>query len=258
MKNDASSPMNLAEARMIAAAATRADLASPGPELAAALDVLRSDPAEWTTWTQERQRDQCIASALGGVSPPPGLREQILAVHAAQRRTHPRRRFLLAWAAGLTVMGGVGIAAHWLMGRPSPSVGGGGTSLAAAAAHFLDREWDHAFELTAGTLGELRRFLETSEAAGSMDPGKGFDQLATIGCRRFSWRGETAILVCFRTRGDKAVVHVVSVPRTAVGADAAEARSLFREGRWHAASWIRGARAYVALSDQPLDVKEWG
>ena len=71
MNKDFSQPMNLAEARMIAAAATTADLAAPAPELSAALEILRSRPDEWAAWMQERQRDQSIASAFGTVSPPP-------------------------------------------------------------------------------------------------------------------------------------------------------------------------------------------
>lgn len=258
MNNDLSHPMNFAEARMIAAAATTADLDAPGPELSAALEILRSHPDEWAAWTQERRRDQCIALAFRTVSPPPGLREQILAAQGAQQRVHPRRRFVLAWAAGLAVMGGAGIAARWMFGRPATAVGSPEASLAAAAAYFLDREWDHVFEHTGGSLVELQAFLESSGAAGAMDPGDGFGKLATLGCRRFSWRGEVAVLVCFRTPGDTAIVHVVAVPRTAVGPEAPEALSLFREGRWHAASWIRGGRAYVALSDQPLDPGQWG
>jgi hypothetical protein len=257
MNNDLSHPLNLAEARMIASAATTADLAAPGPELSAALEILRSHPVEWAAWMQERERDQCIASAFSTVAPPPGLREQILAAHGAQQRVHPRRRFVLAWAAGLAVVGGAGIAARWMFGRPAPAVGSPASSLAAAAAYFLDREWDHIFEHTGGRLAELQAFLAGSGAAGAMDPGQGFDPLGTLGCRRFSWRGEVAVLVCFRTRGDTAIVHVVSVTRTAVGPEAPESLSFFREGRWHAASWLRGGRAYVALSDQPLDRGHW-
>jgi hypothetical protein len=258
MNNDPSIPMNLAEARMIVAAATTADLAAPGEELSAALDVLRNDPAEWAAWLAEHQRDQCIASAFSTVAPPPGLRDQILAAHGAQQRVHPRRRFVLAWAAGLAVMGGAGIAARWMFGRPSSPVAAPHATLASAASWFLDREWDHVFEHMAGTLGELRQFLESSGAPGVMEPGEGFDRLATIGCRRFPWKEQVAVLVCFRTPGDTAIVHVVSVPRTALGPEAPEALSLFREGRWHAASWIRGGRAYVALSDQPLEPGQWG
>ena len=257
MNNDPSHPMNLAEARMIASAATTADLAAPGPELSAALGILRSHPDEWAAWMEERERDQRIASAFSTVCPPPGLREQILAAQGAQQRVHPRRRFVLAWAAGLAVMGGAGIAARWMFGQPNSSAGSPERSLAAAAAYFLDREWDHVFEHTGGRLAELQAFLESSGASAGMDPGEGFGKLATLGCRRFSWRGEVAVLVCFRTPGDTAIVHVVAVPRAAVGPEAPEALSLFREGRWHAASWIRGGRAYVALSDQPLDRGHW-
>lgn len=258
MNDNADSPMNLAEARMIAAAATAADLAAPGAELSAALDVLRRHPAEWSAWMQERQRDQHIATAFNTVCPPPGLRDQILAAHAAHRRAHPRRRFLLAWAAGLAVVCGAGMAGRWLLEKSRSPLGAREDSLASAAAYFLDREWDHVFEHTAGNLDELRRFLEASGAAGTMDPGVGFEGLATIGCRRFPWKGEVAVLVCFWTPGDAAIVHVVSVPRAALGAEAPEALFHFREGRWHAASWIRGGRAYVALSDQPLDPEPWG
>jgi hypothetical protein len=257
MNTDPSPPMNLAEARMIVAAATTADLADPGPELSAALEILRSHPAEWAAWMQQRQRDQCIASAFSTVSPPPGLREQILAAHGAQQRAHPRRRFVLAWAAGLAVVGGAGTAARWMFTRSSSPVTAPEGSLASAASWFLDVGWDHNFDHTAGTLGELRGFLGAAGEAGAMDPGEGFERLATIGCRRFSWRGHVAVLVCFRTPGDTAIVHVVAVPRAAVGPEAPEALSLFREGRWHAASWIRGVRAYVALSDQPLDRGHW-
>lgn len=258
MNTDPASPMNLSEARMIVSAATAADLAAPGAELSAALEILRSHPDEWAAWMQERQRDQCIASAFRTVSPPPGLRDQIVAAHGAQQRVHPRRRFVLAWAAGLAVMGGTGIAARWMFGRPSAPVAAPHATLASAASWFLDREWDHVFEHMAGTLGELRQFLESSGVPGAMEPGEGFDQLATIGCRRFPWKGQVAVLVCFRTPGDTAIVHVVSAPRSAVGAEASETLSLFREGRWHAASWLRGGRAYVALSDQPLDPGKWG
>ena len=250
MNPDLSSSMNLDEARLIAGAATAADLNAPGPELSVALEVLRKHPDTLAAWVQERRIDECIASAFSTISPPPGLRAQILAAHTAQQRTHPRRRFLLAWAAGLTVVSGLGITTRWFFGRRSPPVPTGFGAFAAAAAHFLDSEWDHVFEHSSSNLHELQRFLETSGASGAMEPGGRFDELVTIGCRRFHWRGQVAVLVCFRTRGGTAMVHVVSVARMAVGTDAAESTSLFQEGRWHAASWIRGERAYVALSDR--------
>ena len=251
------SPMTLPGARLIVSAATTADLANPSEELSAALKYLRNHRDDWTAWQQEHQRDQAIARTFGTVGPPPGLRDQILAAQGAQHRAHPRRRFVLAWAAGLALVAGSGVAARWMLGRSEALVAGRDASLAAAASHFLDREWDHVFDHTAETLDDLRQFLERAGEPETLDPGDGFDRLSTLGCRRFSWKGQVAVLVCFRTAGDGGIVHVISVPRAAVGPEAREALNLFREGRWHAASWTRGGRAYVALSSQPLDPGHW-
>jgi hypothetical protein len=249
--------MTLPGARLVVSAATTADLANPSQELAAALEFLKNHRDDWTAWQQEQQRDQAIARTFGTVGPPPGLRDQILAAQGAQHRPQARRRFLLAWAAGLALVAGAGIATRWMPGKSDALAALRDGSLAAAASHFLDREWDHVFDHTAGTLDDLRQFLEREGEPGALDPGDGFDRLSTLGCRRFSWKGQVAVLVCFRTAGDGTIVHVISVPRAAVGPEAREDLDLFREGRWHAASWTRGGRAYVALSSQPLDPGHW-
>lgn len=248
--------MSLVEARMIADAASEADLAAPGGELVAAMEVLRSHPAEWERFQQQRRCDAVIAAALATVAPPPGLRAEILAAQATQERVHPRRRFLLAWAAGLVGLAGGGLAARWILGgRVEPA--GAAETLAAAAARFLDAEWDHVFEDSSASLDGLQRHLAANGQPGIMEPGDGFEGLTTLGCRRFGWRGQVAVLVCFRSRDGSTVVHVVSVPRETLAAPEGGVTFL-REGRWHGAFWQRGARAYVALSDQPLDRGQWG
>lgn len=257
MKYPPTLPMTRPRARLIVSAATTADLANPAEELSAALKFLRSHPDDWTAWLQEHQRDQVIACTFGTIGPPPGLRNQILAAQGTQHQAYPRRRFVLAWAASLALVAGSGIAARWILGNSDSRVADPDPSLASAASHFLDREWDHVFDHTAGTLDELRHFLEGAGEPGSFDPGDGFNRLSTIGCRRFSWKEQVAVLICFRASGDGTIVHVISVPRAAVGPEIRKDLNRFREGRWHAASWIRGEHAYVALSSQPLDPGHW-
>lgn len=245
--------MNLDEARLILASVTAHDLDDPGPEVASALDVLKQHPGEFEKWTREHALDGRIAEALGGIEPPPGLREQILAARDADRRLHPRRRFVFAWAAGLVAVAGAG-AGLWWHGRRSGEVQRtDAEALAADAAYFLDREWDHLFEHRDSELAGLKAFLDGSGTPGTLDLGGGFAGLTGIGCRRFRWRGHTAVLACFRTRGDAGVVHVVSVPRTALASDVPMPTAGFREGRWNAALWVRADRVYLALSDLPLE-----
>jgi hypothetical protein len=135
--------MTRPRARLIVSAATTADLANPAEELSAALKFLRSHPDDWTAWLQEHQRDQVIACTFGTIGPPPGLRDQILAAQGTQHQAYPRRRFVLAWAASLALVAGSGIAARWILGNSDSRVADPDPSLASAASHFLDREWDH-------------------------------------------------------------------------------------------------------------------
>ncbi len=236
------------EARFLLAAVRSDRLPPDDPRVAEALQLARTDPALREWWQREQDFDHAMAAHLAALRPPPQLRNQILAGQRAskpfRRWTLPRPRRLLALAAGLTLLAAA--LSLFITGRTA-----GPDRLASEVARFLDEEWDHDFEHSSSSFGNLKDWLAAKRPGLIFEVPPNLASQPTFGCLVFSWRGYEANLICFRVAELQTVVHVVSLPADCIPSFDDPAPRLQKSGMWNTATWRQGSRIYVALSIAP-------
>ena len=217
------------------------------PEIAAARAVVAQDPDAHHFLEGEHALDDAIAHQLGGLQPPPGLKESILAGLAlpepSPRPAVPRRRAVLM-AVSLLIVSTLA-AVVWL-----PVL----TSRPDSFASFLTEMRDflpQGFRLhyaNADLAAVARWFAETHDIAHYQVPLALATQTRATGCRTIDWYGQKAALICFYTSDGK-VVHLVVLDRAAVPDPPTSARpSYARRDQWTSATWSAGDKAYLVLS----------
>lgn len=180
------------------------------PALGGALAQAKEDPALGAWLARSQAFDAAIAARVREVTPPPGLRESILAgaqisVAEARSRWRPSWLAIAAAVAVLFVVGGT----LWLApGRQSVRVPAGFADFALNDLH------------TPGHIGDpdstTRHWLSTSTAA--LDSGAMPIDLARMqdqGCRSLRFQGRQVFEVCF-ARGGKEF-HLYVLPRPGEG-----------------------------------------
>lgn len=234
------------EAKFILVAARHRDPErEPDPELAEALRLAQQDE-ELGAWLRaELAMDQVVRQRLATVSPPSELRAAILAGRRLEA-VRPvswfgRHQSWLAAAAAVIFLALGGYA--WFARGDSPTRG-----LRREVATYLEDRWDHGFDLRNRQFANLQDWLK-AQGAPAFEVSATLASSPTFGCRVFEWRGSKAYLVCFSPRGLSDIVHVVSVPRSAVGDARVGSPPEFRTERgWQTATWSHGDRVYVALA----------
>ena len=266
-----------------------------------ALNVAAQDPklAEWLRET--RTFDTAISLRLRSLKPPAELKAAILAGHKVVKLLDVERMALqkesqrwgadkpntwlqlspMAWAALFLVCLGVG--SFWLLGPmniPVPVASSGasasssssstastpGTPLAAfrdEAAQYLSSEWDHTFDFPSTEFPKIQEWVSQQPNRMELEAPKGLRDFSTYGCKIFKQNGQTRTLVCFVPRGGGTVVHLVSVDRSELPADATDdlkvdGLQFARAGQWNSASWEAGSRVYSAYTQaSPELLAQW-
>lgn len=238
--------MTREEARYLLAGRRPGGADDADPRMAEALREAARDP-ELEAWSRrEHALDQSMTAALRGVRTPDGLRERIL---AGQRTVaFPRRGWgwTATWfAAAAAVVIGAFIVAGVGQVRASRSAP---VRVAAELGRFIDHEWDHAFDLPERDFGKVRDWLAARQDSVVLKVPERLSCSPTYGCKVFTWRGAQATLVCFLPQETGEVVHVVSLPGTALPEVTSELPRFAATGSWNSATWRTGDRVYVALT----------
>lgn len=220
------------------------------PRVAEALASVGQDRELDRWFRSQAAEDAALAARIGEVRPPEGLRERILAGPGVVPLRRPRRSWVpaLAWAAALVVLfaaGGLG----WRQWRAPVPVAVAERDLVA----FLDRKWDHSFDLSSAEFSRLQAWLEARPEPARFDVPASLAASRTYGCKTFRYRGRDVSLVCFVPTGSGSVVHVFSLEASGVATELAEAPRMGRVEGWSTAAWRRGAQVYFAVSPAPQE-----
>lgn len=219
-----------------------------------ALELLPGD-AEMAVWFAKSQAlDSAIARQLGGIDPPAGLRERILAGQkVGARRQEWRRLFWLAAAA--VVMAGVAV---WTMEKPlAPSSGIGGPLTVASlreyrddvASVFINMNKD-GFDLdhSDSDVVKVKAWLAEHGAPGDAVLRAGLNDAMPYGCKIIDWRGRKVSMMCFGKHDDEA--HLFVVNREAIrDLGGLEAGRIERIGGLQVIAWQDDKRAYVMVGN---------
>ena len=209
--------------------------------------MVAQDPAAHHFLEHDRALDDAIAHQLGGLQPPPGLKESILAGLALpepspQPARRPRRTAL--WAIALLLISALAVVV-WLpilTARPDSFA-----SYQAEMGDFLP-EGFRLHYANSDLSAVARGFAETHHIANYQIPPALAMQTRATGCRTIDWYSQKAALICFYTSDGK-VVHLLMLDRAAVPDPPTSARpSYARRDHWTSATWRAGDKAYLVLT----------
>jgi hypothetical protein len=236
--------MNSLEAQFILEACRAGDLDATDPKIAGAMQDMASDPelAGWFAATQEL--DRAVAAKLKAVPVPQDLPARIRAggpATAPRPRTLTRRRWL-ALAASAAALA---LPAALVLTRTRP---GDLAAFRNDMADFMDRRWDHTFDLADPEFANVKQWHESRNDSIRIDVPLALASSRTIGCRTLKWRGNQAALICFSPKGAGTVVHILVVNRSALTDAPGEEPQLARLPNWNSAAWSRGNKVYLALT----------
>ncbi|MBI5771050.1 MAG: hypothetical protein HZA93_24955 [Verrucomicrobia bacterium] len=215
------------------------------PPMVAALAEAKRDPALVAWLAREQAHAAAVAVKLSEVTPPPGLRDAILAGGRISQPPQPRRvRRVPSWlvAAAAAMLLGLGGMAWWWPWRISAASG----DLVAFAAKDTERHLMHGGHGAAAA--ELQRAMAepTRRLAGAALP-VNFAALRDTGCRTLSVGGREVLEVCFKRDGHW--FHCYVGRRGDFPALAAAEPVFAQHGKMGVASWTDAAHVYVLASE---------
>ncbi len=244
--------MNNDEAKFLLTAYRPGGRDANDPAMTEALAQARQDPAlqEWLTRAQAH--DAVVAGKLGEITPPPGLRDAILAgarlgsrTQAPRRRAWWRQPVWLAAAAALALLLSVGA---WKL-RPAK-----GTTLDEFAVNYVARGF--MLEKRGADVAALKSWLQEQGGPVPISLPARFAELRGLGCRTLQYQGKDISLVCFEREGRE--FHVFVARREDFPDRPLEVAPRLRgANRLVAAAWSDTRNHYVLVSDATLpDVRK--
>ncbi|HEY0946602.1 MAG TPA: hypothetical protein VGD81_15090 [Opitutaceae bacterium] len=220
---------------------------SGDPALRDALEHAQRDPALRAWFEREQAYDRVVSDKLRTITPPPGLREAILAgARVSSARAWWRRPAWLAMAASVAIL----LVAAFAWSRRGPLV-----SLD-EATHVAIR--DMASEAMHGShgleYGALGVWLENPANRLAAGVPVDFSQLRAQRCRTLRLGGRELFEICFQRGASGEWYHVYLAPRRGFSVGPEEAEPVFRQqGNVATATWYDARHVYVLATRASLD-----
>ncbi|HUG10742.1 MAG TPA: hypothetical protein VMM36_07000 [Opitutaceae bacterium] len=220
------------------------------PAIAEALAQAERDPALRAWFEREQQFDTAIATGLGNVVVPHGLRDSIL---AGKKLSNAHRPVLaLPWWAGMAaaVALTVGTLAVMQLVKAPPQE-------LASVNSVVDFAWTemngaHPRSKHADEYGEVGTWLENPETRLRNGMPLGLQTLIDKGCRSQRIAGALVVEVCFRRNGK--IFHVYIAPRDSFHDRGLDTEPTFQQkGEFVTASWADDRFVYVLASKHGSD-----
>ncbi len=208
------------------------------------------------------QADEIDAPLIGGlamVSPPAGLRDEILAAMERSVPSESLKRGALWWRIGVPLAAAAGIALAFMVqsGPPSnataPIVSAPAQKGGAVAVSYVEDQAiatlespDFSLDLKNPDHKALFKFIRgKGRACPAGGVPNGLASVPGIGCRVIEVDGKPGAIVCFK-RGEGEVVHLVVFRREDVAGELPNGRPLInKHGQWAVAQWQDGKRAFM-------------
>ena len=168
------------------------------PEIAEALALVRSDP-ELSRWFDEHcARQTALREKFRQITPPVGLKEQIISEHSARRKASSRRGTFVAVAAVAAILIALALIAFnfWPQKteppRPRPN------TLANYQREMMSVALNSYYMTAKTNLDDVHSWLAKNQAPSGFALPAGLKKAAVTGCAVEPFRNATASLICFR------------------------------------------------------------
>lgn len=218
------------------------------PEVAAALKLAKED-AELGHWLETQQAFHAAVSAkLREVTPPPGLKEKLLAQSdKIVALPQPPQRRMAWWFAAAAIVVGAVLMARMTHAPVHPD----------KFMNFQERMVSTAIrqyrmDITTNDMAQVRRYLENHGSPADYQVPAGLERLQLTGAASLRWRSNPVSMVCF-DRGNKQMVFLFVTPRTALK-DPPPAQPVEKKiSQFETLSWSSGDKCYVLAGPPEAD-----
>jgi len=211
------------------------------PQFAEALREAERNP-QLAEWLEDEQRlDRAIATKLGELPEPLGLKTRILAIHQQPQKTSSSWSMaaILAGVAALLFLCAQVIS---LFRTTSATDTATVSNYATEMVSFV--RMPPPLDMMTENLGALKDWLTRQETPPINIPDN-LRALRPVGCRLLSFRGHNVALICFRCDPNH-LAHLFTVDRAALPQVRAGQPPVFSTaGEWTTASWAEGNRVYL-------------
>jgi hypothetical protein len=260
--------MNNEEAKFILSAYRPSGKDSMDPQMQAALDLARRNPAMDAWLRLEIKQDTEISTALRTTTVPPALRDQILAGEKVTAFSGKSRRIWTSWLPLIAAVLTIATTGSWLWTEQRPGQQNAPSSVVAGAKTAELAAWQKAVLTTlAPTDGTPMRFDSVSKnpehllswlkARGNpvsinfSKSGLNLNQLASLGCKVINLNGQPVSIICFHLPDGKGEIHL-AVADLKANPDAPKSGAspgFLKHGKWITASWAEGDHWVMLASE---------
>lgn len=244
--------MNRSEAKRILEL-YRPDTPEPADsEMAGALALLQDDPELQAWFTAHQASQSAIRRALRSISPPAGLKEQILSERPAALRPKPWRKPVRVAIVTVCSVALVLFVAQWIKpGRYTDDLHYAGyrTRMVSTALRL------YGMDLETNNTAVIRAYLGQRQARADFTIPPGLQDATPTGCGVLSWQGNRVSMICFRSdrpmkEGQTTDLFLFVMRRAAAeDAPAAALPEFTPENRLWTASWSDGDLVYLLAAD---------
>jgi hypothetical protein len=220
-------------------------------EMADALEQVRKDPALQQWFDHHRKTEEKLRQKFAELSIPADLKEAILAGRKIVRPAfwRPRPAWLAAAAALVFILG---LTALWLRPGPLERFAVFRARMVRTALH------DYRMEIVTNDLRQVQTYLEKKGGPVDYAIPKPLRGMRIIGGGHIPWGNEAASMLCF-DRGDKQMLFLFVVHRSAIKGEPGKTPELAKISRLQTASWSDAANTYVlAGPDDPDFIRKYG
>lgn len=249
--------MNPTEAKTILLLYRPGTADAKDPQMIEALALAQSNQ-EVARWLEAHCAGQrALRGGFLQITPPAGLKEQILSEFAASQRAVARRRLGFALAAALALAGI--LASFW------PARRAAGDPL----VHYQNRMvrtalGGYAMDLLTNDPVSIRAYLAQHQAPADFTLPIALQRIALTGCAVSAWQGARVSLICFRTGkplppGAASDLWLFVVERSTVeNAPKTYTPQFARISRLMTATWAEGNKLYfLGVQGQEADLKQF-
>lgn len=244
--------MNSAEAKRILIAHRPGCDPATEPDIAAALEQVRRDPALAQWWERQQAFHASMKKGFGEIPVPEGLRHRIR--RHAKIIPFPWWRQPRAWAAAAALVLLVGLAA--LFWKPDATEGTFQNFRSRMVRSVLRQ---YRMDIQTNDMASIRQFLATKKAPADYTLPPKLLQLPPTGAGVMSWQASRASMVCFDS-GTTGTAFLFVVNRSDVKRPPVRNSTpqLEKVSQLQTASWAEGEKVYVlAFEDGPSAVKKF-
>ena len=248
--------MNINEARNLLLLYRPGTADADDPQIAEALALAKREP-ELAAWLEEHCARQAVLRAgFRQITPPPGLKEQIISEQAAQGRALRRRSHLTL--AGMTAVVVALIGFLTWPRTPPPAADDTLAVFQQQMAGIALR--GYGMDLTTNDPAPVRAYLARNKAPADYVLPAALQKAAMAGCAIEGWQNAKVAMSCFRTgrplpSGQASDLWLFVVDRSALkNAPAAGPPRFATVNRLATAVWTQGDKVYLlgTEGDEPI------